>query len=157
MLILQGFLLWNISLFSPVSRVMWKFAEHFFRCDSDIAFRERAHAFTCGYSRWWYRRGVESGSQKARPLTLAATHRVFLPAAAIPPFLSSFVSRPLSPLLVTLALAWESSSSSGRPAAANRPRNICRWKCRDDGARPGAHPRCRSLCHGQVSHLDFAP
>lgn len=39
--------------------------------------------------------GVESGSQKARPLTLAATHCVFLPARAreqfLPPSFSSFL------------------------------------------------------------------
>lgn len=89
--------------------------------------------------------GVESGSQKARPLTLAATHCVFLPAAVAwflppsPPSLSSFLSSLVcvaSPFSLCYArVSRESSSlpSFGRPAApANPRRNICRWKYRDD-------------------------
>ena len=79
----------------------------------DVALGDLARAFHVPIGILAGDTSVESGSQKARPLTLAATHRVFLPARRfLPSFLSSSMSRPLSPLLVTLAR--ESSSSSGR-------------------------------------------
>lgn len=75
---------------------MWKFTVSFFKRDTAelpvLLSRSRARA-RLGAGILAGDTDVESGSQKARPLTLAATtRRVFLPAA-MPPFLPSFVSR----------------------------------------------------------------
>lgn len=117
--------------------------------------------------------GVESGSQKARPLTLAATHCVFLPATrarAIPPppsYLPSFLPSFLATCRVSFLPLLRSREPpsccrhsvarrrrirvvifAGENAKMTTPMNVPRSLCHDRSAVSISHPKALSFRSG---------